>query len=116
MFGYLRAAITCSLSSAILDDASQVLFARLSVNDIPVRGSCQLNHISDARTQVIVLTHELSDPNHFDTYLVDALKPARPLLFFGRSTKATPGCKPDECVWYWWKETVASARVSWKFK
>lgn len=87
------------------------MFTRLSVHDIPMRDICLLSRISDARTQAIVLTHELSDPNHFDSYLVEALKPARPLCFFGRSRNATPGCQPNESVWYAWKDSCIYTRV-----
>jgi hypothetical protein len=54
--------------------------------------------------QVIVVTHELSDPKHFDDYLLQALTPAVPLLFYGRSRKAEPVCDPDKSLWHWWKD------------
>jgi hypothetical protein len=54
--------------------------------------------------QAFILSHELSDKKDMDTYLARQLSPLRPMISFGRAAKADPVCKPEECVWYWWKD------------
>jgi hypothetical protein len=54
--------------------------------------------------QAFILSHEMSEPKDMDTYLARTLSPLRPMISFGRAAKAQPECKPDECVWYWWKD------------
>ena len=58
--------------------------------------------------QAFILSHELTPKNDMDTYLARQLSPLRPMISFGRAAKADPVCKPEECVWYWWKD------VQWK--
>jgi hypothetical protein len=56
--------------------------------------------------QAFILSHELTPKNQMDTYLARQLSPLRPMISFGRAAKADPVCKPEECVWYWWKDML----------
>jgi hypothetical protein len=47
----------------------------------------------------------MSENKDKDTYLATQLSPLRPMISFGRAARADPVCKPEECVWYWWKDT-----------
>ena len=51
-----------------------------------------------------MLTHELTPESDFDTYLVRAISPVRPLISFGRSAKAWPMCEPAVAVYSWWRD------------
>lgn len=62
--------------------------------------------------QVIVITHELSDPDDYDDHLAQVLAPAVPLLLLGRSKDADPPCKAQNAVWYAWKDCFESNSVS----
>ena len=46
--------------------------------------------------EALVIAHELSPPDVFDTYLYDVSRPVRPLLSYGRSAKVEPPCQPRE--------------------
>ena len=51
-----------------------------------------------------MLTHERTEYERLDTYLWEKLSPVRPLLSFGRSSKAYPQTPPKFCVWHWWQD------------
>ena len=59
--------------------------------------------------KALVLTHELETPANLNSYLVEALSPVRPLYVFGRSWKATPACRFDMAIWYFWKDRLWAA-------
>ena len=54
--------------------------------------------------QALALTHELAHPSSYDSYLVEALKPLRPLYSFGRSASAYPAVKTNMSVMNWWRD------------
>ena len=58
--------------------------------------------------QVIVITHELSDPDDYDDHLAQVLAPAVPLLLLGRSKDANPPRAAQNAVWYAWKDRFES--------
>ena len=52
----------------------------------------------------LVLSHELANEREFDTYLVDMLRPVRPLICFGRAAAAPPRIEKQHAVRCWWKD------------
>jgi hypothetical protein len=67
-----------------------------------------LFRFSVCHVQAFILSHELTPEEEMSTCLARQLSPLRPMISFGRAAKADPVCKPEECVWYWWKD------VQWK--
>lgn len=63
---------------------------------------------SCACRQAIVISHELSNPDEYDTHLTDMLTPLRPLICMGRSRLAGPSCRPDESLFHFWKDRLSS--------
>ena len=61
--------------------------------------------------EALVITHELSPPEVFDTYLYDKCAPLRPILCYGRSAKMDPPCPPHLAVWHWWQDSALCERV-----
>ena len=61
--------------------------------------------------EALVITHELSPPEVFDTYLYDKCRPVRPILSYGRCAKMEPHCKPHLAVWHWWQDSALCERV-----
>lgn len=57
--------------------------------------------------QVLVLTHELSNPAEYSDYLAQVLQPAKVLMVLGRSRDAFPKCSSEECVYYAWRDRNA---------
>jgi hypothetical protein len=51
-----------------------------------------------------VLSHELAHPDSYDSYLVEKLRPLRPLYSFGRSARAFPASKVNLAVLAWWRD------------
>ena len=64
--------------------------------------SCRHRHIFVI--QVLVLQHEDSDPTEWLPYLSVLFSPVQVIEFWGRAAKRDPPCKPEECVYHWWKE------------
>ena len=54
--------------------------------------------------QVLVIMHELSDREQYDDYLARVLAPAKPMIVLGRSARAHPPRKVEECLWHTWKD------------
>ena len=61
-------------------------------------------HSGMRRVQAVIVSHELSHPEHFDSYLARVLQPVVPIVTFGRSAAATPAVEPRFAVWHWWKD------------
>ena len=61
--------------------------------------------------EALIITHERSPPEVFDTYLHDKCAPLRPILCYGRSAKLDPPCKPHLAVWHWWQDSALYERV-----
>ena len=55
--------------------------------------------------KAVIVSHELAEPEHFDSYLARVLQPLVPLISFGRSAAAAPAVHPQFAVWHWWKDT-----------
>ena len=55
--------------------------------------------------KAVIVSHELAEPEHFDSYLARVLQPLVPLITFGRSAAAAPAVDPQFAVWHWWKDT-----------
>jgi len=56
--------------------------------------------------EALVITHENTREERYDTYLSECLQPVRPLLVFGRPSKAKPGCPNWQAVYDWWKDSI----------
>ena len=63
---------------------------------------CRYTHIF--LIQVLVLQHEDSQPTEWLPYLSVLFSPVQVMEFWGRAAKREPPCKPEACVWHWWKE------------
>ena len=61
--------------------------------------------------KALVITHELTPPELFDTYLYDKCRPVRPILSYGRFAKMNPPCQPHLAVWHWWQDSALCERV-----
>ncbi len=57
--------------------------------------------------QVLVMTHELSNPEEYDDYLARVLAPAPVQMLLGRSRDSYPPCRAEECLWWAWKDLGA---------
>ena len=55
--------------------------------------------------RAVIVSHELAEPEHFDSYLARVLQPLIPLISFGRSAAAAPAVDPQFAVCHWWKDT-----------
>ena len=68
-------------------------------------------HLSVCREpspEALVLSHELAHPDSYDSYLVQALRPLRPLYSFGRSAAAFPPTKVHMAVMCIWRDPQRS--------
>ena len=63
-----------------------------------------------AFSQAIILTHEDTPKQYYDTYLADRLRPLKPLLSFGRAAKQAPVVKAYLAVWSWWQDFVVAIK------
>ena len=54
--------------------------------------------------QALVMTHELSRKDDMNDFFSRKLDPLIPMLVYGRSYKASPICKPQESLFYGWKD------------
>ena len=54
--------------------------------------------------QALIVTQQLAETDQFDSYVTRALLHVRPALTFGRSAKAEPAARIEDCVWYWWQD------------
>ena len=62
----------------------------------------------ESSPEALVLSHELAHPDSYDSYLVHALRPLRPLYSFGRSAAAFPPTKVRMAVMCWWQDPPRS--------
>ena len=53
---------------------------------------------------MLVLQHEDSNKTEWLPYLSTLFSPVQVIEFWGRAAKRDPPCKPEACVWHWWKE------------
>ena len=54
--------------------------------------------------QVLALQHEDSAETEWMPYLSTLFSPVQVIEFWGRAARRDPPCKPEACVWHWWKE------------
>ena len=64
----------------------------------------RVHFVRVAGVQALILTHELTLEEDFDTYLSRELAPVRPLISFGRSARAWPPCDTKVAVFSWWRD------------
>ena len=55
--------------------------------------------------EVLVLTHEDASVTEQLPYMAARCAPVQVMEFHGRAAKRQPACKPEESVFYWWKDT-----------
>ena len=53
---------------------------------------------------MLVLQHEDATETEWLPYMSMLCSPMQVIEFWGRAAKRDPPCKPEECVWHWWKE------------
>ena len=49
-------------------------------------------------SQALNVAQQLAETDQFDSYVTRALQPVRPVLTFGRSAKAEPAARIEDCV------------------
>ena len=54
--------------------------------------------------KALVITHENTKKERWDTYLAEALYPMRPMMVLGRAVAAEPKGRSTFVVFDWWKE------------
>ena len=65
---------------------------------------CMRVHSGTRLMQAVIVSHELAQPEHFDSYLARVLQPLVPIIGFGRAAAAPPAVEPRFAVWHWWKD------------
>ncbi len=63
--------------------------------------------VSFAKKEVLALTHEGASAQEMEPYLGWRMRPARPLLMYGRSYSSDPTCGKQESVWWFWKDSMS---------
>ena len=53
---------------------------------------------------MLVLQHEDAQETEWLPYLSTLFSPVQVIEFWGRAATRDPPCKPEECVFHWWKE------------